>query len=941
MDKEKTKSDLFILVNQYNDKVSSGEIDTYNEEMTKQHFILPLFKILGWDVYSELKGINEVTAEHRISRMRVDYAFRIDGIPKFFLEAKGANENLNERKFIDQAINYSWLKGVTWAVLTNFKQLKVFNAEVKATTLFTTQFLELDFDKFTDSDKLLLLTKESFENKQLDQEAEHVFKKIPRKPVGDRLFTDLMQARELLTISIKKFNKSSGLTKPLIEEIIQRIISRLIFIRTLEDREFIEIQLQPLIREKSRDSIQKRLNKIFRNLDNIYNSKLFEPHECEEVEIGNTTYKTIIQNLYESEEQIQKYNFDFLDADILGGIYEQYLGLLSKDTDTFRKKEGIYYTPKYISNFMVSSVIDFLKKQNVEIFDSTFLDLSCGSGSFLIKIFDNLCYEKLSNIQNEKHDVINLTYDEKLNIIQKNIFGIDLDPLATEMAQLNIFLKSAEKNQHLPILKDRIKNGNSLIEDKNFDSKSFVWVNEFAEIIENDGFTAIIGNPPYVSWDDIDRKERKFYDSGSYLDANYSCRPNHADAQPNYYLFFLVRAANLLSKNGVVSFIIPQEWLQHNKAQDFRDYLLKKFNEINIIQFNPDFKVFKSTHETIGTNSLILTLYKIGDKKITCHYIDSTDEETVQKCLLLKKYPTTIIKNFDELDGKSWKFTSGFKDSLKNKIESISDIVYLSDENKFNVKGGFQPPVKEAAFFEITNDEYSHLTDEEKEYVFPLIYKANEIKPYVLDLSESKFWIVCNSITSEDTLKQKFPNLFNILSKSIPQSSDRWWHFPNVRNLQLITDSQIKLLSPRTASQPSFALDEMKSVFKGTNTMIISKTIPTLYVLGILNSKLSDYWYSNFGTEYHSGTSKKFEPEKVKMGCLPILFIKKKETDVIDLVNQIILSKKRLLELKKFKVDEVKLLENSISNIQSKLDSLIFEIYQLTDVEIKQILIET
>jgi len=115
------------LVERYQETVKEQRISKYNEEMTKKDFILPLFEALGW----KTDDSREVTAEEKISKKRVDYGFRINGIPKFFLEAKSFKENLDERKYIEQAINYAWHKGCTWAVLTNFESLKIFNAEVK------------------------------------------------------------------------------------------------------------------------------------------------------------------------------------------------------------------------------------------------------------------------------------------------------------------------------------------------------------------------------------------------------------------------------------------------------------------------------------------------------------------------------------------------------------------------------------------------------------------------------------------------------------------------------------------------------------------------------------------------------------------------------------------------------------------------------------------
>src|SRR5665647_2121427 len=136
MDRAKALADIKALVDKYQEAVKEGRISKYNEEMTKKDFILPLFSALGW----KTDDSREVTAEEKISKRRVDYGFRINGIPKFFLEAKSFKEDLDERKYIEQAISYSWHKGCTWAVLTNFESIKIFNAEIKTEHPWLSQF---------------------------------------------------------------------------------------------------------------------------------------------------------------------------------------------------------------------------------------------------------------------------------------------------------------------------------------------------------------------------------------------------------------------------------------------------------------------------------------------------------------------------------------------------------------------------------------------------------------------------------------------------------------------------------------------------------------------------------------------------------------------------------------------------------------------------------
>lgn len=128
INKEKAKEQINVLVKKYEELVSSGKIKTYNEERTKNELIEPLFEALGWDMRNQ-KVEDEVIKEQRVLRKKADYAFRLGGVIRFFVEAKAAKEDLDKPEFAKQAISYGFNKGVTWAVLTDFEGLRVFNCE--------------------------------------------------------------------------------------------------------------------------------------------------------------------------------------------------------------------------------------------------------------------------------------------------------------------------------------------------------------------------------------------------------------------------------------------------------------------------------------------------------------------------------------------------------------------------------------------------------------------------------------------------------------------------------------------------------------------------------------------------------------------------------------------------------------------------------------------
>ena len=272
--KEQARDEIKKLLEKYSKLLESGKVKSYNEEMTKKDFILPLFRALGWSV----EDGDEVTAEEKISKGRVDYAFRIEGIPKLFLEAKALREDLSRKEFAEQAINYAWHKGAIWSILTDFEEVKVFNSEWKSINYLQNQFFSIHCSKFMDNfEQLWLLSRESLEQGLIDKEAEKWGKKAKKIPVDKQLLNDLTKFRELLIKNILKNNALKNLTEEDLEEAVQRIIDRLIFIRTLEDKQLEAPILQSLIRENKNKKVYKKLNDVFRSIDSTYNSKLFAP----------------------------------------------------------------------------------------------------------------------------------------------------------------------------------------------------------------------------------------------------------------------------------------------------------------------------------------------------------------------------------------------------------------------------------------------------------------------------------------------------------------------------------------------------------------------------------------------------------------------------------------------------------------------------------------
>ena len=561
MNQNEAKSKIKALIEKYEVIKDSGKIKSYNEEMTKKDFILPLFEALGWDI----TNFNEVTAEEKVSRGRVDYAFKLNEVSKFFIEAKAMKVDLDERKWAEQAINYSWHKGVTWAVLTDFEGIKVFNAEVKTTNYYQSTLFEMKYHNYLNQfEDLWLLSKESFEQKLIDKEAERRYKKVKKVPVDKQLLYDFTRFRELLSKDILKHNQNREISQELLDESVQRILDRLIFIRKCEDSEIESKDLSAALNEwndNNRINLYSNIISLFREYDEKYNSKLFQEHISESFIISSDVIHKISKGMYHTIDKTIFYNFADLDADVLGNMYEQYLGHLLKSTksraklesgSTKRKDQGIYYTPTYIVKFIVENTIgNLLKDKKNKLENIKVLDPACGSGSFLIKAFDYLVSKyktKDKNFEQMKLDDFG-SFSKKLEILKNNIYGVDLDEKAVEIAQLNLLLKVAEKRHRLPTMKDNIKTGNSLLEELEISNKAFNWNEEFNKILVEGGFDVVVGNPPYFNVS----KDHELKNASGYNELSSGVLNSAA--------LFVRKAIVLLKDNGYFGFIIPKSFI--------------------------------------------------------------------------------------------------------------------------------------------------------------------------------------------------------------------------------------------------------------------------------------------------------------------------------------------------------------------------------------------
>ena len=600
---EKARERIRDLVERYDDAVTKDKISQFSEADVGSKFILRLLEALGWDA----KNIDEVKEQKRTLTGPADYTLNVKGTPKLVVEIKKFDDSLDtvrtirgrEESYAEQAIRYAWHMKVDWVVLSNFAETRLYYSHViKPRDGLVFEFKHNQY--LEKLEKLWIVSKESVVSGILDTYE----KRRMRIEIDEQILGDLFQCRKILVDSISKNNPQ--LEKKEIRESVQKILDRIMVIRVSEDRGIIgsDSLWKELDSWKTRGlptPFMRSLKSLFRDFDDIYNSKLFDTHACEDLKLDNETLEKVITTLY-------NYNFDLISADVLGAIYEDYIGHILKDAEKkidvvtdyeTRKEAGIYYTPTHIVEYIVRKVLlRFLTdKKPEEVSLLRVLDPACGSGSFLIKAFDILkeyyeCYNKNQRRIAASSDLTSfnaLIPNVEQRILAQNVFGVDLDPQAAEIAAVNLMLKALRRGERLPlILGDNIKCGNSLIsgtedELKPYfneewkDERPFDWHNEFIEVLKIGGFDVVIGNPPHGA--KLTEEERRFF-----LD-----KYQVAKGYKNTASLFIERSVQLLREGGVVGLVIPKSLTFSQKWNVVRDYILQNLQLIEIADISKAF----------------------------------------------------------------------------------------------------------------------------------------------------------------------------------------------------------------------------------------------------------------------------------------------------------------------------------------------------------------
>ena len=513
--------DLVKRFDQYHAKYTSP---SYNEFQVRKEFIDPFFEALGWDVnnrsglderYKDV--IHEDTVKVEKSTKAPDYSFRIGGMRKFFVEAKKPAVNLKENpEPAYQVRRYAWSAKLPVSLLTDFEEFIIYDCTAKPSPTDRASARRIGYYRYTDyierwDEIAAIFSKQGILTGGYDDYVESLKQKKGGKGtagIDDAFLTEIEGWRNLLAKNIALRNRDLSIRE--LNAAVQKTIDRIVFLRICEDRGIEEYgQLKRIAAGKD---VYKQLKAVFRYADDRYNSGLFhfsaeagreEPDNLTlSLAIDDKVLKQIISHLYYPDSP---YEFSVFPADILGQVYEQFLGKVIRLTaghqarveekPEVKKAGGVFYTPTYIVEYIVKQTVGNLVagKDPKAVADLRVLDPACGSGSFLLGAYqylldwhlawymDNLVPLLLAGAKVTEPAVLTLlpvkpapaksgrgrkkrgnggeyflpvyqvtdtdwrlTTEEKKRVLLNTIYGVDIDPQAVEVTKLSLLLKVLE-----------------------------------------------------------------------------------------------------------------------------------------------------------------------------------------------------------------------------------------------------------------------------------------------------------------------------------------------------------------------------------------------------------------------------------------------------------------------------------------------------------------
>ncbi len=916
------------LVERFDQHREAYRSGRYNETQLRREFLDPFFEALGWDVlnrlgYSEENKhvIHEDSLEIEGVKKAPDYAFKIGKERKFFVEAKKPSVKIETNpEFAFQLRRYVWSAKLPLGILTDFEEFAVYECRSKpqvSDSVKTGRVLLLKYTDYIEKwDEIVsIFSYEAVMKGGFDKFANTAIKKKGTAEVDEAFLDEIEGWRDTLARNIALRNKEKIHSEADLNYAVQMTIDRIIFLRICEDRGFeSENQLQNVAKH---EGIYGELKKLLEKADRRYNSGLFHFKEekgrgradtfTTRLEIDDKVLKDILRDLYYPSP----YVFSQIPADILGQIYEQFLGKVIRLTaggnakveekPEVRKAGGVFYTPTFIVDYIVSNTLGKLLegKTPAQAALLKIVDPACGSGTFLLGAYQYLLdwhlnwylnndFEKWSKGKNavlvQGKDGWKLKVEKKKEILLNNIYGVDIDPQAVEVTKLSLLLKVIEDPGQLSYLDERIlpdlgrniKCGNSLIgydywegqlmvsEEERERVNAFDWKAEFPQVFAQGGFDAVFGNPPYrMIQPHNTEKEILEYLRKKYLVAEYKMEMFH---------MFLQLGVSLLRPSGLHGFIVPATILNNVYAEKLRNWIMSKCIIRSISVANE--KVFADAD--VHTLVLVVQREDSAESRKNAH-IQTTTQLNHKAASSLNTYNETKQEYLASLPGAVWNVL--ITDDNANLILRLNkDFKKLSEISTIN--RGL-----------ITGDRDKYFSDKKTSNEYVAILAGSDVNRYVAN----------------------DPSEYVLFKK--PKGSGGSWD----ADMHL---AQHKILVRQIGTKPMASLIREPIAVTGNLFTIRAGSIEEeLYILGIFNSKLIEFFWKIMFSDFKSSFP---QVTIFSLSQIPIRLINFSDPADKARHDKMVALVERMLALHK-----------SLASTDRQIDNLVYELYGLTEEEVE------
>ncbi len=983
--------EIVDLVEKFKKHENEYKSENFSEEDTKDEFITPFFEALGWDVHNK-EGKAPDKKDVRFEKHQrtdsgkiqfPDYTFFTEGIEKFYVEAKKPSKNLKTNTtLINQVRTYGYTVGLPLSIITDFEELAIYDTRfnpIKNSDPCPYKIKYYTFDEYVDKwDEISKIFSKDAIDKNEHLNILNDYEDIPKgsTEINNDFLQDIRKYRELLAKEI-----ASSKNKDLIEDdddlnyAVQQILDRIIFFRIAEDRHIEKEKLKNLVETKHIYShfltmcsnANMKYNSGLFNLGNDSDDDIYTDTITKELEISDSILKEIFKNLY---SPYCPYDFKVLPLEILGKIYEEFLceeihltedhQLEIRYKEGLNKENGVYYTPQRVTRHIVKNTVGKLIKDKSldEISKIKILDPACGSGTFLLEAYDFLLKFHLNyylendltsdSLFEDKEGNKFLTINAKREILTNNIFGVDLDPRATEVTKLGLLLKVLEYqikdkeeaqrtltgDKILPNLDSNIKCGNSLVdlhieeEEKIISNMEhpFSYDKEFSQVNDQDvKFDIIIGNPPYIRSENLNKK---FIE---YLNKHYELY----DPKSDIYVCFFEKSIKLLEKNGILGFICSNQYVTVNYAKKLR----KELSENTFIL------EYDECGNDVFSGADVHTSIIVFQKK---HQIN---EEVI-----VRIKDNKFLFNQKKLNKDPWTLQPPVITSLKEKLNSKGTPINQIPEILIHV-GAKTGKNDVFVIDKKTRDVLIKKDDSNKDIVKPVVTGKN-IKKWRMNYEDKYIIFTWKGVDIDKypIVKEYLKQFYNVLRpKNNNEKTGRkkgtfkWYELEDPVNFHEDFNKP-KLIYPEIKDDVLVYFDNQKMYLLNKCHMITHEKDDELYlkVLGAIFSSNLMNFYINLVLSPIGTVSNHY---KYIMETCPIVQFDLTEDNVCELSNLVDNIQSKNIKLQKLEKkpkpkspqdkkdlkDQIELMEETIQELDSQINEKVYDLYDITPEE-KQII---